>query len=77
MATTQTDVILEHLKNYGTITSMEAFDLYGVTRLAAIIYRLRKSYNIVGEDLECTNRYGRRVTFSEYKLKETDNGEDN
>ena len=47
MATTQTDVILEHLKNYGTITSMEAFDLYGVTRLAAIIYRLRDRKSVV------------------------------
>ena len=75
MKTTQTDVILAHLKNYGTITSMEAFDLYGITRLAAIIYRLRKSYIIEGKDLECVNRYGRRVTFTEYILKEKKDGE--
>ena len=36
----KTEKVLEHLKEYGTITSLEAIDLYGATRLSAIIFNL-------------------------------------
>lgn len=34
--------VYEHLKKQGHITSKEAFELFGATRLSAIIYNLRK-----------------------------------
>lgn len=34
--------ILKHLQAAGSITSMEAFNLYKVTRLSAIIFNLKK-----------------------------------
>ena len=33
--------VLKHIKRYGKITSMKAFEKYGITRLAARIYTLR------------------------------------
>ncbi len=39
---TQTDAIKWHLKNYGHITSLEAIREYGATRLASIIFNLKK-----------------------------------
>ena len=38
--------VLEHLKQYGSITQLEAFPKYKAMRLAAIIIRLRKRYDI-------------------------------
>lgn len=66
---TQTGHILGHLRTYGSITSMEAFELYGATRLSAIIFELRKKYNISTEMRECKNRYGGTCQYGVYKLE--------
>lgn len=61
--------VLEHLKNHDGITSMQAFELFGVTRLSAIIFRLRDDgYVIKNVHRECLNRYGDKVRFVEYQL---------
>lgn len=69
---TQDRAILEHLKNNSVgITSIEAFELYGITRLSAIIFRLRKAgHIIVSNDLTTVNRYGHTVRYSRYTLIE-------
>ena len=36
MRTTQCDRILRHLKDYGSITSLEAISEYGILRLASM-----------------------------------------
>lgn len=62
--------ILEYLKSHKGITSMEAFDKFGATRLSAIIHVLRKDgYWIEDVDREAKNRYGETVHFVEYRLK--------
>lgn len=66
---TQTEAILKHLKENTGITSMEAFEKYGATRLSAIIFSLRKKYDIIGVPHETTNRYGGKVTYFEYRLR--------
>ena len=50
--TNKTEKVLEHLQKYGYITSLEAIELYGATRLSDIIFRLRKrNYNISTIDM--------------------------
>ena len=39
---TQSEQILNYMKEHGSITSMEAFSRLGITRLSARIYDLRK-----------------------------------
>ena len=47
---TQKEKVLNHLKEYGQITSMEAFERYKITRVGAVIDILRKEgYEIVTE----------------------------
>jgi hypothetical protein len=66
---TKTDKILCHLELEGSITSWEAIQEYGVTRLSAIIFNLRKKgYNIVSVPYEFTDRYGDKSTYVRYKL---------
>jgi len=44
---TQEQMVLKHIERYGKITSMKAFEKYGITRLAARIHNLReKGYRI-------------------------------
>lgn len=61
----QNKIILGHLQRHGSITSLEAFKKYEITRISARIYDLRKK----GYDIQLlweTNpntgtRYGRYV----------------
>ena len=63
------EVILRHFKIYRSITSFEAFAEYGITRLSAIIFDLRKVYIIGDEWVERTNRFGETVRFKRYIMK--------
>lgn len=68
---THTEIIKEHLEKNGYITSFEAFERYGITRLSAIIYQLRnKGLNIDNIPLTTINRYGKKVSFVKYTLNE-------
>lgn len=68
-AITQDDRILRHLQENDGITSWEAIREYGVTRLSAVIFRLRKSGNdITNEWVYSRNRYDEPVKFVRYRL---------
>jgi len=43
---TQTASILKHLKEHGKLTSLEAIERWKATRLAGIIFNLRKKHII-------------------------------
>lgn len=68
---TQRSAVLAHLQNHGSITSMEAFERYGATRLSAIIYVLRhQGYDIVAETIRFKTRYGTNANVARYTLKD-------
>ena len=71
---TQEQRVLEYLKDFGSITSWEAIKEFGATRLSAIIYNLRnRGYNITSRFSSAKNRYGDKVQFAIYELKEQRN----
>lgn len=67
---TKTNDIISHLKTKGSITSMEAFNLYGATRLSAIIFDVKRRYgmNIVSDNESCSDRYGHTCHYARYRL---------
>ena len=70
----QCDRILRHLKDNGSITSLEAMQEYGIMRLASRITNLkRKGYPIQSETVSGINRYGETTYYSKYRL-ENNNG---
>lgn len=66
---TQCDRILRHLKDFGSITTLEAIQEYGILRLASRINDLkRQGYIITTETKTGKNRYGETTHFTEYRL---------
>ena len=63
----QRTLVLQHLQRGGTLTALQALDLYGIGRLAARIEELRRAgHEIVSEMI--TTPGGARV--AEYRLVE-------
>jgi hypothetical protein len=68
---TQAEKILKHLQERGGITSMDAFQLYGITRLSARICDLRRQgVQISNQRQKARNRDGETVYFDRYVLTE-------
>lgn len=67
-AKTQREEVRNHLLEFGNITSWEAFMDYGITRLSAIVHKLRhdEGMGIGSETITKKNRYGNLVNFSKY-----------
>ena len=67
---TQISEILKYLQTHKRgITSIQAIELFGATRLSDIIFRLRKAgYDIETEQITKKNRYGHTTTYACYKL---------
>lgn len=65
---TQQKLIIAHLNTYGSITPMEAFSEYGITKLATRVSELiRQGERISKEPAEAKNRYGQTVRFMRYR----------
>ena len=69
---TQTSDVLDYLKSHKKgITSKQAFEMFGATRLSSIIFQLRKQgYNITSINTLVPNRYGGKSQVSCYKLED-------
>lgn len=67
---TNYDAVEEYLKKHGSITSYDAFAHLGVTRLAAVIFDLKKrGLKIKSERVESINRYGNNSHYALYTLE--------
>ena len=73
----KTTSVLDHMREHGSITQMEAIELFGATRLSAIVFNLRKK----GCDIETvtmgmTDRYGHAVNYAKYVLHEKEDSQE-
>lgn len=67
---TQAERVLEYIKKFGSITTLQAFRDLGVTRLSARIFELRaRNINIDSTSVTSKNRYGESCTYAKYFLK--------
>jgi hypothetical protein len=70
---THYDRILAHLQAKGYITSWQAIREYGITRLSAVIFDLRRDgHNIESQTVCKKNRYGDKIHYAKYVLKKND-----
>lgn len=65
--------ILNHLKKYGSITQLEAINLYWDWRLSDKIYRLKKDgYKIITQTLKVKRADNTNAYVSKYILEENE-----
>jgi hypothetical protein len=73
MKVTQCQRILDYMDQFGSISTLEAFQDLGVARLASRIHDLKSmGYNIISETKSSKNRFGEKTYFKEYRLAEED-----
>ena len=69
MKTTQCQRIIRHLKDFGSISSLEAMSEYGIMRLASRITDLkRQGYCFSVPMVKGQNRYGEPTHYAVYTL---------
>lgn len=68
---TQCDKIVAYLRQFGTITQLDALRDLGVMRLASRVSEMRKcGVNIKDKTITVKNRYGENCKIKEYSLAE-------
>ena len=73
MKSTQCDKVLAYMRQFGSITQLEALSDLGCMRLASRISDLRYQGYAIGRRIKTgKNRYGDSVSFAEYYLIEED-----
>lgn len=69
MKITQKDRILEYIRNFGSISSFEAYADLGITQLGARIDQLKKEgFKFRTEWESNTNRFGEKTEYKRYYL---------
>lgn len=67
--TPQAQIIYDHMDHNGSITQLEAYELYGITRVASRIHELRmEGIGIVKSMRTGQNRFGVNCRYAEYRL---------
>lgn len=67
----QCELVLMHMKKYGSITHMDAEREYGIARLASRISDLRRQGVAITADIVTgKNRRGEKTHYAVYKLVE-------
>ena len=62
--------VIDYMNDFGSITSFEAFQDLGITRLSAVIFDLREQgYKIRTKDETSRNRYGEKTTYARYSFE--------
>lgn len=71
MKSTQCEKVLAYMRQFGSITQIEALQDIGCMRLASRIADLRQQGVAIGRRIKTgKNRYGDTVSFAEYYLLE-------
>ncbi|MBQ7412666.1 MAG: helix-turn-helix domain-containing protein [Eubacterium sp.] len=66
---TQHELIVKYLRDFGSITTYEAFKDLGITKLGTRISEMRKiGFEFSDEWVDDVNRYGDYVRYKRYRL---------
>ena len=64
---THQERVLNYIRKFGSISSMEAFQDLGITRLGAVIFCLRqKGYKLKSTTEYCKSRFGKMAHYTRY-----------
>lgn len=70
---TQKDRVLQFIRDFGSITSWQAYSELGCTQLATRISELKEiGYEFTKKRITTKNRYGESTHYDEYRLAESE-----
>lgn len=73
----QKQMVLDYITEFGSITPIDAFRDLGITRLSAIVFRLKEEgHEIHTEREHGKNRYGQTTRYARYSFGKDENHED-
>ena len=68
---TQRELVLNYIKEFGSITPMEAFADLGITKLATRISEMRRDgEHFKIETVKAKNRFGKTVYYAKYSMED-------
>ena len=62
--------VINYMRDFGSITTFEAFNELGCTRLSEYIRQARITLNVKDKWEKTTNRYGEKVEYKRYWIEE-------
>lgn len=66
---TQVQKVLKHMRECGSISTMEAFRKFGITRLASRIFDIRRmGIGVEAETVSYKDQGGETVRYARYRL---------
>lgn len=72
----QKKMVLDYIREFGSITPLDAFKDLGVTRLASVIFTLREDGHDIHTEREYgKNRYGQPTRYARYSFGRDDENE--
>ena len=74
---TQAQRVLDYIRDFGSITRVDAMSDLGIANLPAVIEILRHKHghNIETLEIKAKNRYGQNITYAKYVLGTNENME--
>lgn len=67
---TQGERILQYMRDFGSITPMEAFRDLGITKLSTRVGELeRQGHRIIRKPVDGINRYGEKTRYMSYSME--------
>lgn len=61
--------VLNYMKEFGSITTYDAFVDLGCTRLSEYIRQIRMDYVVKDEWVKTTNRFGEKTEYKKYWIE--------
>ena len=72
----QKKMVLDYIREFGSITPVDAFKDLGITRLAAVVFALRDDGHDIHKEREhAYNRYGQKVRYARYSFGKGESNE--
>jgi hypothetical protein len=73
MKTTQTERLLNYLRDNKSIDPLESWKELGIYRLSAVVFELRKDgYRIATDKKKVLNKFGESCSVANYKLNQNE-----
>ncbi len=74
----QKKMVLDYIREFGSITPIDAFRDLGITRLSAVVFNLREEGHDIDKSIEMgKNRFGNRTRYARYSFGKGEESNEN